>query len=257
MHILVYTNHPTFVHELQTDAQRYTGLKFTQADITTTNLNFTGYNFIILAPVLWHLEAGLDNTKLKLEAWLSNIHQLIETCQHEQIPVLLLSSDLVFASQQTVIEEVDTPNNSLPLAQELIQLEKAVALFHKSLILRIPPCLSSAPKGGLAQLLASQSTQAIFYRGLQTLDDLARVLLGIILQIDAGAQAWGLYHYAGLGACDQATLLSLVQGSVLTKPSFSPINMPCEHLLANFGVHPRSWQQKIPQLLEQLHDNQH
>lgn len=266
MRILLFSDYPALFQALQQEAQRYSDLEIIQAHPDTEVLTLPDFQFMILAPLAASTEVGATNIcATHLDAWQEKTTDLVELCGLRQAQLLLLSSDLIFKSDQQSISELDSPTNASALAKSLLKLEKKVAELPQSIILRTPPSISAAPESGLAHLVAlckaKKVPQEINYRGLQPLDDLARVLLGMLLQVAAGAKAWGLYHYAGSDAVSQSELFTaLAQHLKIEHKDFvisstNLPNMPSQHLLDTFGVHPRAWRDKLPELLEQLNES--
>ncbi len=269
MRILLYSDYPALLEALQEESKRYSGIELFQANPNTEILTLPDFQFLLLAPLAETTEVGATPcTTHQLDLWQQKISDLVELCHLREAQLTLISSDLVFSTTQTTINELDLPECTSPLAKSLLQIEKTVASLPQSIILRTPPSLSNAPKGGLAQLLArckaKQTPENIHYRGLQPLDDLARILLSIILQLDAGAQASGLFHYAGSSAVNQNQLFAAIKRSLKLESNIDNINsdealnqqltLSTQHLLETFGIHPRAWQEKLPALLEQLNN---
>lgn len=266
MRILLYSDYPALLEALQDESRRYSGLDVIQAHPETEVLTLPDFQFMLLAPLSNTTEAGATScTASQLDLWQEKITALVELCSLRQAQLILISSDLVFSPEQLNVSELDSPSSPSLLAKSLLELESKVAELPQSIILRTAPNLSSSINGGLAQLLTNCKTgmpaEAVTYRGLQPLDDLARILLSIILQIDAGAKAWGLYHYAGSEPVTQSELYSTLarylnlEAQVTTTPAASKASMTSQHLLDTFGVHPRAWREKLPELLEQLNES--
>lgn len=268
MRIVVYADYPELFTSLQQEAERYSELDLTQVSSQVAVANLPEFDFLLLAPLGRFNDVGAPCIpSAQLDLWQKKMPALGDLCLSKPALVFLLSSDRVFASSQQAVSELDMPSNSEDVALQLLDLEKQVAALHESIILRTPPSLNAAAGGGLGLLLqASQAGQEFTqeYRGLQTLDDLARVILGVMLQVDAGAQARGVYHYAGLGPISQADLAAKINPDLAALAVKTPSAVAAkqlsgfssQHLLNTFGVHPRSWQEKLPNLLEELYATQ-
>lgn len=262
MRILLLSDYPPLFQALQHEAARYSGLEILRVDPSTEVLTLPDFQFLLLDPMGRHAEAGLDSSPQQQDLWRQRLPQLTELCSLREAQLLLLSSDQVFSPQQQAVGERDTPQGETATAQFLLELETLAAQLPQSLILRIPPLLSSRPDGGLQQLIHRCHQHAapdnLDYRGLQPLDDLARVLLGILLQADAGARAWGLYHYAGSEPVSQTELMHTLARYLKVEPypadssGTARQGMNTQHLLETFGVHPRAWRARLPDLLAQL-----
>lgn len=271
MRILLYSDYPALFEALQEESKHYSGITLLQASPDTEILTLPDFQFLLLAPLAESTE--VYTTPLfanQLDTWQEKIADLVELCHLRQSQLLLISSDLVFTPSQLIANELDAPENTTPLATSLLALEKITAQLPQSVILRLPPSLSAAPEGGLAQLIAhckakELATQAaqINYRGLQPLDDVARILLSMALQVEAGAEASGIYHYAGSEPVSQSELLATLtrllkleaDSAITTTNQISSSIRPSlstQRLLDAFGIHPRAWREKLPKLLEQL-----
>lgn len=264
MRILLLSDYPPLFQALQHEAARYSGLEIQRVDPSTEVLTLPDFQFLLLDPMGRQAEAGLDAAApQQQDLWQQRLPLLTELCSLREAQLLLLSSDQVFAPQQQSVSELDTPLGDTPIARFLLELENLTAQLPQSLILRIPPLLSSQPDGGLQRLIdrchQHLAPANLDYRGLQPLDDLARVLLGILLQADAGARAWGLYHYAGSEPVSQTELMHTLARYLKAEPYPADPSgtmrqgMNTQHLLETFGVHPRAWRTRLPDLLIQLH----
>ncbi|NLW06251.1 MAG: sugar nucleotide-binding protein [Pseudomonadaceae bacterium] len=264
MRILLYSDYPALFEALQQESKRYSGITLLQASPDTELLTLPDFQFIVLAPLAGTTEAGATpSSATQLDTWQEKITTLVELCSLRQARLIFISSDLVFTPSQQAVNELDSPENTSPLATSLLRLEKIIAKLPQSITLRLPPSLSAAPEGGLAQLVArcqaKEPPEQLNYRGLQPLDDLARILLSIILQVDAGAKATGIYHYAGSEPVSQSDLFITLErllkiniGSAQGISLTNNLTISTKHLLETFGIHPRAWREKLPELLEQL-----
>lgn len=265
MRILLYSDYSALLEALQEESHRYSGLEVIQAHPETEVLTLPDFQFMLLAPLGNTTEAGAINcSNNQLDFWQEKISKLVEICSLRQAQIILISSDLVFSEEQINVSELDSPTNTSLLAKSLLELERKVAELPKSIILRTAPNLSSSQKGGLAQLItnckAGKLAEETSYRGLQPLNDLARILLSMMLQIDAGAKAWGLYHYAGSEPVTQSELFTTLARYLKLehKPTTTAAiqkTMSSQHLLETFGVHQRAWREKLPELLELLNES--
>lgn len=262
MRILLLSDYKALFEALQQEAQRYSGLDIFQVSPDTELLTLPDFQFLLLAPLGESGEIGLQPDLQRLAFWSSRLPALTELCELRQAHLLLLSSDMVFAPEQQAVSELDVAACGSDAAQQLLNIENQVAALANSIILRTPPHLSNSPDGGLHQMVnrcrRHEAPDNIDYRGLQPLDDIARVLLGILLQIDSGAQAAGLYHYAGSEPVSQTELMHTLARYLKVEPypadpsGTTRQGMNTMHLLETFGVHPRAWRARLPELLEQL-----
>lgn len=264
MRLLFLSDYQAFFQALEEEAQRYASLELACCDSTTQPLALPDFDFLLLAPLGKGGEIGMPVDLDQLEFWEQKLPQLVDLCRSREARIALWTSDLVFNSEQQAISELDTPENTSRAAELLLSLEALVASQEQNLVLRTPPSLSADPEGGLAQLIkqckAHKAPENIDYRGLQPLNDVARVLLGILLQVDAGASATGIYHYAGSEPVSQTELMHTLARYLKTPPypadpsGTSRQGVNSRHLLENFGVHPRAWRASLPSLLEQMNE---
>lgn len=262
MRILFLSDYQALFQALELEAVRYSSLEILNADSQTQPLVLPDFDFLFILPLGQQAEAGLASNAIQLSFWQERLPQLVELCESRNSRLVLISSDLVFAPDQEAVSELDSPLGSSLAAKQLIALEQLVATNEQNIILRIPPLLSSDPEGGLAQLVERcqqhKTPENIDYRGLQPVNDLARVLLGICLQIDAGAQGSGVYHYAGSEPVSQTELMHTLARTLELPPypadpsGTNRQGMNGQHLLESFGVHPRAWRSSLPNLLEAL-----
>ncbi|WP_114416728.1 sugar nucleotide-binding protein [Marinospirillum perlucidum] len=267
MRILFLSDYQPLYQALEEEAQRYSELEILSTDAQTQPLALPDFDFLLLAPLGHSGEVSLEPDYSQLKFWQEKLPQLLELSASRQAQLLLISSDRVFSPEQQAVSEQDPTLAEDQLALRLLELEQAAGSYPQSIILRTPPLLSSSLQGGLAQLIERckkhQAPDDIDYRGLQPLDDLARVLLGIALQLDSGAQAHGIYHYAGSEPVSQTELMHTL-ARYLNTPSYpgdlsgtTRQGMNTQHLLETFGVHPRAWRASLPDLLEKLDGSVH
>ena len=241
MRILLYSDYPALFNALQEESKRYTGIELLQVNPSTEILTLPDFNFLVLAPLAASHELGATPCNAsQLDAWQEKTTALVDLCRLRQSQLTLLSSAGVFSHHQTSASELDTPDSVTPLAKSLLMLEKTVAQLPQAIILRTPPSLNA--EIGVRANLKTQIVSDPNFRGTQPLSDLARVLLGIWLQLDAGAKASGLFHYAGSGALSDAALLE-------------PLSLTTQHIMNVFGIHPRAWREGLPALLESLKES--
>lgn len=130
-------------------------------------------------------------------------HWLAKVCHRADIPYLYLSDPRVFSGllshpyrELEAPDADDVPGSSLIEAEELIR-----ATCDNHLVLRLGPLFAAFDRNLLTQVLASLSSQAPL--AVDDLDqlcpveasDAARVISGVLDQLDAGAEARGTFHY--------------------------------------------------------------
>src|SRR5262245_42131836 len=155
-------------------------------------------DFVInLAPVARRPEGAAGKRYRKA------LTQLAETCKAADIPLLHLSTVLVFDGDKSApYQEGDTEVPYDAFGEAMLQLEEVVAAkAGRFVILRTASVFSSAGNNLLTQIirLAEQRKMLAFDPSLSgcptCANDIARVIIAILLQLRCGADSWGVYHY--------------------------------------------------------------
>lgn len=205
--------------------------------------------------------------------FVSQVKSIIAICQSQTIPLLLLSSASVFSTANLTIDEstATEPNTEFGRTYDLI--EKLCLSYPHTIILRTGWIFSGKGNNFLTQALerAIKGQKIAFNsagKGCPThASDLARVILGMSLQLPFMNQACGIYHYvssdASIGFQFLETLLTaaanfdtsidpkdiLFEHQVIedTPFFFEPVMLSCSRLLYHFGIHQRPWRSSINQ----------
>jgi dTDP-4-dehydrorhamnose reductase len=224
----------------------------------------------------WFQNSKVDEARLAEQQ--EAVERLAELCQHHGIILLQPSSYRVFdGARVTAYGEADEPQPLGPLGQALLEMEQVVrALCPRHVILRTGWILDDSRDGVLGRFLHRLETGeplelADDRRGNPCpVDDVARVILAILKQLDCTAPLWGTYHY---GAQEATTVLALGQCMVAearnlrTLPpaeiialahaacadaSVEPQHgvLACKKILNTYGVKPRAWRAGLPALLD-------
>ncbi|MDX1492230.1 MAG: sugar nucleotide-binding protein [Pseudohongiellaceae bacterium] len=131
---------------------------------------------------------------------------LAQVCDHLNIPLLHLSTAYVFSgekklgyNEEDVCEPVGVYGRTALKGEQAIQNDS-----DKYIVLRIGRVFGL----GQDELIQHWVKEACDNEGAVTVtrrkfsptpaEDVARVLMAIALQVDCGAQVWGIYHYCGL-----------------------------------------------------------
>lgn len=130
-------------------------------------------------------------------------HWLAKVCHRADIPYFYLSDPRVFSGllshpyrEQEAPDADDAPGSALIEAEELVR-----ATCENHLVLRLGPLFAAFDHNLLTRVLASLSSQAPL--AVDDLDqlcpvetsDAARVISGVLDQLDAGADVRGTLHY--------------------------------------------------------------
>ncbi|WP_020207820.1 SDR family oxidoreductase [Gilvimarinus chinensis] len=136
---------------------------------------------------------------------------IARVCAQQKIPLLQMSSYRVFGDDnKSKHSEKDEPQPNSELGKAFYLAEqKALAADTRVLVLRTSWVISSYGDNLLTRLLDALQGEQPWrlnrrLRGAPTaLSDLARVTVGILKQIDSGADCWGVYHYCSGDACNE------------------------------------------------------
>lgn len=149
------------------------------------------------------LQGAIDSGELISELDLERSHWLAKASQRSGGSFFLLSTARVFAGDAgRAYREQDVPDNTETVGRLLAAAEaRTRETCARHIILRLGPVF--APSGinvlshMLAQLAAGQKLVLDNQlRGCPVESaDAARVVAGVLDQLDAGAEAWGTYHY--------------------------------------------------------------
>jgi dTDP-4-dehydrorhamnose reductase len=215
---------------------------------------------------------GLDAATIK--RYRKVLVQLAEACSVADIPLLHLSSVLVFDGDKSApYQEGDAEAPYDAVGESCLQLEEAVAAnARRFVILRTASVFSSSGDNLLTQIirLAEQRKTLVFDPSLAgcptCADDVARVIIAIVLQLHCGADSWGIYHYtssdvtsgyqfaeavlAVASQFDRELHLEHVrlEERAVERPEhlqIDPIVVACQKLLNTFGIKQRPWRSQL------------
>lgn len=229
----------------------------------------------------WFQSREVDVEKLNKQ--LAIIKSLINECSLRSIIFFQPSSYRVFGGTRiTAYTETDAPLPISTLGQSLWQLEQLIAMkCTKHILLRFGWLLDYSIDGKVGRLLKRAETAkeiclADDRRGNPTpVDDAARVILGILQQIDCNTSLWGTYHYGGMEATSslawgQVVLMEAqnydktITTSILAKPHTSFPDaaiepqysvLACKKILYTFGIKQRAWRAAIPNLVKRFYQH--
>lgn len=200
--------------------------------------------------------------------------QLAEACAAADIPLLHLSSVLVFDGDKSApYQEGDAEAPFDAFGEAMLQLEEAlVAAGGRFVILRTASIFSNAGDNLLTQIirLAERRKTLVFDPSLSgcptCANDVARVIIAILLQLRCGADSWGVYHYTSsdvtTGYQFAEAVLALasqfdrelhlehvqLQERAVEDPEhlqIDPVVVACQKLLNTFGIKQRPWRSQL------------
>ena len=105
-------------------------------------------------------------------------------------------------------------------------------------------------------------------------DDIARVILAVMRQIDCNANVWETYHYNATETIDEASFAEVILAEASQYRDFPPnpselFPEPCNpgktvnacldatHLRNTFGIHAKPWRSSVARLIRNMYlDNE-
>jgi dTDP-4-dehydrorhamnose reductase len=207
--------------------------------------------------------------------------RLVDNCRQRQLPLLMISDSRVFAgAAKQRYRESDATAPVVPAGVQLLQREQYLAQqLEHHVILRTGPLIATTGDNLLTQLVQSfrrggplaVATEPRFCP--TPVADLARVISGIIDQLNCAAPCWGVYHYHSSDAASvyefaEATLASAaqywdmgggkvqLQGVVMEPPGGVYPLLNCQRIRDTFGIQQLPWRRAIPQLLKDIYERE-
>lgn len=198
------------------------------------------------------------------------IKNLCKACRAKDAVLLHLSDNSMFAGRKTgAYREKDKPDNTDPRATHVLKGERYVLKrVPRHIVLRSGPLI--APTGDNLFLMLMQHLESGDLLECSEdkicptpANDVARVVVAMIVQLDCGATPWGMYHYC---SSDAASLYNLAEAVVALASQYGRIRrdavalMPvaaadrniilnCHRLLGTFGIKQRPWRAALPSVV--------
>lgn len=206
--------------------------------------------------------------------WRDELAVVVGHCRQGDRGLVFLSSSQVYEGTGPVLHlETDA---AVPKGEYAQALAEAGALVRdgcrKRLVLRLGPLIAGggpSPLAGLLPPLLAGETleldnqQQVFPTPV---DDLARVALAALKQLDCGAQRWGTYHYQSsewgtwYQLADAVLALTSqyrpVPGCLLARGEPAPVfggglQLSCRKLLNTFGIKQRPWRPALAAMVQE------
>jgi dTDP-4-dehydrorhamnose reductase len=227
----------------------------------------------------WFQRKDVDASRLATQE--GAVERLAELCQYHQVLLLQPSSYQVFdGARATAYSEKDEPQPLGLRGRALWRIEQSVrAACPRHILLRFGWLLDDSKDGILGRFLRAAETHGQLLladdrRGNPCpVDDVARVMLSVLKQLDCAAPLWGTYHY---GAHEATTALALGQAVLAEARAFrsfavdDPVArahaacadaadepqhavLACRKILNTFGIKPRAWRSGLPSLLDRFY----
>lgn len=222
-------------------------------------------------------------------AWQSNAilpDHLAHICLDLGAALIQVSSDEVIGEVRNgIFHEKDTVHPLNTFGETKWQGEEAVRqLLKRHIILRLGTLFDAdadSSQSWLHQILQeAQKPQDMQEAADITLSptavsDASRVIVAMIQQLDAGADCWGTYHYAGVEPISRAhfaeqvielaqerdllTGAEMVRGVSATAMGLAGKQalhreMSCQKIMDHYGIKQRSWRPALVEAIEQIAD---
>lgn len=199
------------------------------------------------------------------------------SCHLKSMPLLFVSSARVFSGQlDRPYSEEDYPDGFSLLSAGLQGAEAAVReRCEKHIVLRLG-AVHSADAGSLlantVKKVTAQEIQVVCSREKEfsiSDQDAARVISGVLDQVNVGAQNWGIFHYCGKEAATRFELCSSViaqleQLGALEKGTATllradksaaalHLGLSCQKITDAFAIQQMPWSVAVEQWVKILH----
>lgn len=226
-----------------------------------------------LAPQLAE-QHGMECEKLHLEL----PYALAQICDHLHVPLLQLSTALVFSgSKKLPYGEQDQPDPAGVYGRTALAGEQAIASTASRHVIVRGGWLFGAGqdeqlKRWLEEVRETDGTLRALRRKFNPtpVEDMARVLLAIILQVDCEAGVWGTYHYGSaegrsesefirefirIAARFDESIYALLDHLSVTPvrveaPQVSNTMLASKKIFDTFGIKQRSWHGNLERLVK-------
>lgn len=148
---------------------------------------------------------------------IDGLSRLTRQLSHYKVPLIMLSSHLVFGDQQGHHFEADTPVPTCTEGQHWLAAEGIALALAQAIIIRLPWTLTRVTQGAFDEAALDRLCRAITTHSaidvsevasgsLITWNDAARVVAAIVQQLLCGADNWGIFHLHSSDVCSEAEL---------------------------------------------------
>lgn len=206
---------------------------------------------------------------------------IAQVCDHLNIPMVHLSTAYVFNGDKKLGYNEQDPANPVGIyGLSSLQGEEAIVdALEKHIIVRTGWIFGA----GQDELIRQWIREALEGEGAVTVmrrkfsptpvEDVARVLMAIALQVDCHANVWGVYHYCGLetkresefvqhvlklAAQHDESIYKLLDHLSLNllradAPEIANTTLATKKIFDTFGIKQRSWHGSLQTLIKSLH----
>lgn len=214
----------------------------------------------------------VDSSKNVFKKFKLAVEQVERCSRKYSLPLIFISSGAVFDGSKLGYSECDEHCSNNEYGKFYADLETHIAKkVRKHVILRTTWLFSAYGDNFLTSVIGYASDNRLISvnsagKGCPTsIQDVARVVIAIILQLDLGAECWGVYHYASSDAAigfqfieaivaqasqydesiDASQLSFEHDDASIGKFYFEPVVLKCQKLLDTFGIHQRPWRSSL------------
>lgn len=228
--------------------------------------------FLICAVRLPYNASKVDRKKFQ------KVVELLERCSRKfAIPLIFLSTAAVFHANRIGVkeEQLSTAESEYGLFYAALE-DFIIKKQRKHIILRTSWWFSSVGDNFLTAVInyAAEDLPISLNSAAKSSptaeQDIARVVLAILLQLTEGAENWGVYHYSSADAALGFQFMEAIVAQAGQYDSqinakqlkfehndeagaifyFEPVLLKCEKLLEHFGIHQRSWRSYLPAVIK-------
>lgn len=202
----------------------------------------------------------------------------VRYCKNTHSPLIFLSTAAVFSGKKLSYKEEDNCEPKTAVAKFYYKQEKLIrSEIEQHIILRTSWVYSPSGDNFLPAVIRYAAADKLISfnsagKGCpSSVSDVARVLIAILLQLDAGAYSWGTYHYA---SSDAAIGFQFVEAIVAQASQydenidsrhlhfehndtslgmfyFEPVVLDCQKLLNAFGIHQKPWRALLSHVVKE------
>src|SRR5690554_3973181 len=234
-----------------------------------TQHNTPAYDVIISAVLL-----TVDTNNDERQHYSEKVKQLATLAQQHNIPFIFLSTAAVFDGARIAYQEADAVSPNTNYGSYYVGLEQQVARWEKHIIIRTGWLYGAGNDNYLTAAIAyAANDKLISFNSAgkacpTAIEDVARVILAIVLQLQYATENWGIYHYV---ASDTALGFQFIEAILMQAAKyetnvnakqvrfehsselppdplfyFAPVVLRCSRVLDDFGIHQRSWRALMP-----------
>ena len=292
MHIFLIENESGLVQGIQACSKEIRGLRYSvfQGDSDDTaelqrQLTAANPDFVVNTLQFDNLSAVEQSPD---RAWQLNAilpDHLAHICLDQGAALIQISSDEVIGETRSgAFNEKDTVHPLNTFGETKWQGEEAVRqLLKRHLILRLGSLFSAdaGADGWVQQILQEaerpQDLQEAADISLSptAISDASRVIVAMMQQLDAGADCWGTYQYAGVEPISRANFAEQVielaqeRGLLTGMEAVRGVSaaamglagkqalhreMNCQKIMDHYGIKQRSWRPALVEVIEQIAD---